>query len=404
MLKKHIIIVGGGWAGISLARDLKNLASHKIRITLVSNEPNFRYSAALYRVATGHKEREAIIPIHGLINDINHIQFIKATATDINPQNKTITLHGGKLLHYDYAVLALGSVTSYFGIPGLKELSYDIKTQKGLRKFRTHLHQELLQEHQPDKNYIVVGGGPTGVELSAALASYLKVITKRHGLGRKRINIELIEAAPRLLPMLSPKLSHQAQKRLKKLGVKVMVNSKVQYETDKSLVVNGRSIPSQTVIWTAGVANNPFFDRHKHLFKLNQRGKVIVDDHLKASANLYIIGDNAVTPYSGLGFTAVHDAHYVAKDIKKRIVGHHKTSSYKALKPPTVVPVGKNWAVFEYRKIAFAGPLAGVLRSLADLAAYRDIAGLNKAIKLWVHTNDLEERCEICRTKLDFSN
>ena len=366
MLKKHVVIVGGGWAGISLAQSLKNIESHKLRVTLVSNEPNFRYSAALYRVATGHKEREAIIPIYDLVGDIKHLQFIKATASDINPHNKTITLHGGKTLHYDYAVLALGSVTSYFGIPGLKELSYDIKSQKGLRKFRSHLHHELLQDHAPDSNYIVVGGGPTGVELSAALASYLKIIVKKHGLGRRRINIELIEAAPRLLPMSSPKLSKQAKDKLTKLGVKVMLNSKVQYETDKSLVVNGRSLPTHTVIWTAGVANNPFFNRHKHLFKQNQRGKVIVDDHLKSHPNLYVIGDNAVTPYSGLGLTAVHNAHYVANDIKKHLDGHRKTTSYKPLKPATVVPVGKNWAVFEYRKIAFAGLLAGIFRSLLN--------------------------------------
>jgi NADH dehydrogenase len=400
MLKKHVVIVGGGWAGISLVRSLKNIDSNKIRITLVSNEPNFRYSAALYRVATGHKEREALIPIHELLSDLPNVEFIKSTAHDIDPSLKTITLHGGKILHFDYAVLALGSITSYFGIPGLEEKSYSIKSQKELRKLRTHLHQELLKEHQPDSNYVIVGAGPTGVELAAAMASYLKVVMKRHGIKRNHLNIELIEAAPRVLPMSSQAASDKALAQLKKLGIKVMLNSKVQHENNNSLTVDGRSIPTHTVIWTAGVANNPFFKRHGKLFKLNQRGKVIVDDHLKTHKDIYVIGDNAVTPYSGLGVTAVHNAQYVAKDIKRRINHHSKTPPYKSLKPPTAVPVGKSFAIFEYKNIVIGGKIGGLIRSLADLVAYADIAGFKKALGFWSHSKDLEETCELCKTKL----
>ena len=129
MLKKHVVVVGGGWAGIRLVRKLKKLANHQVRITLVSNEPNFRYSAALYRVATGHREKEAIIPIHELIADVPQARFIRGTINSIHPKDRTITLSNGTLLHYDYAVLALGSVTTYFGIPGIEENAYSIKTQ-----------------------------------------------------------------------------------------------------------------------------------------------------------------------------------------------------------------------------------------------------------------------------------
>lgn len=400
MLKKHVVVVGGGWAGIRLVRKLKKLANHQIRITLISNEPNFRYSAALYRVATGHKEREAIIPIHELIADVPQARFIRGTITNIQPTDKTIKLANGTVLHYDYAVLALGSVTTDFGIPGIHENAYSIKTQKELRTFRTHIHQELLDEHALDKHYVVVGAGPTGVELAAAMASYMKAVVNRHGLKRSRVRIELIEASPRVLPQSHPRASRLAKKRLRSLGVSVHVNSRVNYETENSLVVNGRSIPTKTVVWTAGVANNPFFAKHPGVFSLNNRSKVIVDDHLRVDNRLYVIGDNAVTPYSGLGLTAVHNANYVARDIVARIEGAKTTPAYHSLVPATVVPVGKSWAVFQYRSLVIGGLIGGVLRSLADLVSYNDITGWQSAFNLWAHSGDLEEHCVLCKTAL----
>ena len=398
MLKKHVVIVGGGWAGIRLVRKLQKLADHEIRVTLVSNEPNFRYSAALYRVATGHKEKEALLPIHELLKGFSHTQFIRGTMVNIHPKDRTITLGNGSILHYDYAVIGIGSVTTYFGIPGIADYAYNIKTQKELRRFRSHLHQELVDENVPDKHYVIVGAGPTGVELAAAMASYLKKITKLHGLKRKRIHIELIEAAPRVLPMSHPRASRFAHKRLQQLGVHVHINSKVNYETDTSLIVNGRSLESKTVVWTAGVTNNPFFSKHKHIFQLNNRDKVIVDDHFRVNDRLFVIGDNAVTPYSGLGLTAVHNANYIATQLTRLIRGSHHVPAYKPLVPATVVPVGKRWAVFQYRSIVVGGWIGGIMRSLADFVAYSDIAGTRMAIKLWSHTNETEEQCVLCRT------
>lgn len=401
MLKKHVVVVGGGWAGMRLVRKLKRLSKNQIKITLVSNEPNFRYTAALYRVATGHRERDVILPIHSLVKDIPNLTFIKSTMSNINPKTKEIKLGNGQTLHYDYAVLAIGSVTTDFGIKGIAENAYNIKTVRELRIFRTHIHQTLIKDGGPDKNYVVVGAGPTGVELSAAMSTYMKTILKRHGIKRRKVTIELIEAAPRVLPQSSPRASKIVLKRLRKLGVKVRLNSKVEYETEDSLVVSGRSIPTKTVIWTAGVMNNPFYANRKNIFELNNRNKVIVNDHLQTHKNLYVIGDNAVTPFSGLGLTAVHNASYVAKDITKKVNGHYNTPAYKPLHPATAIPVGKNWAIFEYKKIIFGGRLGGLMRSLADLVAYNDIAGSWKAVAIWFRGNEREEnQCVLCKTQL----
>ncbi len=400
MLRKHVVIVGGGWAGMALARKLKKIPKENIRVTLVSDNPNFRYSAALYRVATGYREKDAIIPIADLTKNIDNLKYVKAKVNHINRSKKTITLEGGQVLHYDYAVLALGNITNYFGIPGIKELSYGIKTTRELHHFKTHLHQELISDNTPDKNYVVVGAGPTGVELSAALASYLKQIVKRHGLRKKSINIELVEASPRVLPLSNPKASKKALDRLRSLGIKVHLKAKVEAETSESLNYNGKSIPTHTVVWTAGTANNPFFKANNTQFALNERGKVIVDDHLRVDHYTYVIGDNAATPYSGLGLTAVHNAKYVANDIARKLDGQMRTPFYRLLVPATVVPVGSKWAVFQYRKLIIGGYTGGFIRFMADLAAYHDIAGWRMGTMYWLRSSSKEEKCHTCKLSI----
>lgn len=401
MLRKHLVIVGSGWAGLKLARQLKNVDTSKLRVTLVSDISDFRYSAALYRVATGHREKEAIIPLSEILSDLPNVEFVKATIKNIDKTKKTITTANHKVLHYDIAVLALGVVTTYFGIPGLNEWSYSIKTSKELRKLRTHLHQELLDENAPDKNYVVIGGGATGVELSAALTSYMKKVVKKHGLDRQRITIDLVEAAPRVLPASSPNISKKALSRLKKIGVRVMLNKKVESQTDDFLLISGKRIPSHTVIWTAGVTNNQFYKNNASQFNFSPRGKIIVDDHLRVDESLYVIGDNAETKYSGLGLTAVHNAHFVAKDIKKRIAGKTQRPSYKTLSPAIVVPIGARWALFSYKSFEFGGIFGAIMRSLADLVAYHDIVSLKKSIILWLNSDKKEEQCVICKTLME---
>lgn len=400
MLRKHIVVVGGGWAGIRLVHQLGKIDYSKIRITLVSDTPNFRYSAALYRAATGFKVQEAIIPIGQLTKNIGSVNFIKAKATKINKQTKVITLDDGKSLHYDFAVLALGSVTTYFNIPGLSKFSYGIKSRPELEKLKTHLHQELLEEHKPDKNYIIVGAGPTGVELSAALSSYLKKVTKRHGLSHRRINIELLEAADRILPNANIKVSKAVKKRLIKLGIKVVVNARVQAETDTTLIVNGRQLQSKTVIWTAGVSSNPFYQANKTQFILNKKNQVIVDSHLRSDHSLYVIGDNAVTPYSGLGITAVHNATYVAKELSSILNNHKPEKIYKPLVPAVVIPVGARWAIFSYKNIIIKGFIGSLIRSAADLVAYTDIAGFIYGFKIWRKSGEYEEKCALCKSAI----
>ncbi len=400
MLRKHLVIVGGGWAGLSLIRSLKNVDHNQLRITLISDEPNFRYSPGLYRVATGFREHEAIIPIGEVLEDFAQVEFVLDTAKKIDRKNKTIKTTSGKQFHYDFAVLGLGMVTSYFNIPGVEENSYNIKTAEGLRQFRAHIHNELTAEKALDKNYVIIGAGPTGVELAAALGSYLKRVSKWHGLARTHVSVDLVDASPRILPSVPERISRKVHARLNRLGIKTMINTKVESETDVSLVANGKSIPTQTVIWTAGVSNNPFYKANAKEFSFNDHSKVLVNERLMVDAHTYIIGDNAATPYSGLALTAVHNAQFVARDIKKQLAGKKNIHSYKPLRPSTVIPVGRHWAVMQYRSLVIWGFAGSIIRNVADFAGYMDVLGFWKALEIWTSTGIEEEQCSVCKVQL----
>lgn len=400
MLRRHLVIVGGGFAGLTLARSLKHVSPKSLRVTIVSDAASFRYCPALYRIATGHREREGIIPIHQIIDDLPNAEFIHDAALRIDRSERTITLRGGKHLHYDYAVLALGATTSYFNIPGLQENSYDIKTPHGLQQLRHHLHQTLIDDQAPDKNYLVVGAGPTGIELSAALLSYMQRVVRRHRLRKRKINISLIEAANRPAPALSEAASHVISRRLRSLGIHLRLNSAVEAETADSLQVGGTSIPSHTVIWVAGVTANPFFRKNETQFTLNPRGKVVVDDFLRVDAHTFVIGDNAATTYSGLAQTAVHNARYVAKHIKAQLRSSRYTRPYKPQTPITIIPGGHNWAIACYKKLYISGRLAAVLRIVADLVGYSDVMGIRKAFRIWLRSSEQDERCFLCQASI----
>lgn len=393
VIMKKIVIVGGGFGGVVAARKLSNVSG--LSVTLVSDLETYRYSPALYRVATGYRKRVALTPLKQLLPE--SVDLIHSKATHIDRKNKTIHLHDGQTIPYDTAILSLGVVTSYFGIPGLPELSYGIKDVNSLNKLRKHLHQELLQDQALDKNYVVVGGGPTGVELAAGMASYLRLLARKHHIKRRAVHLEIIEAAPRLLPVMSKRVSRLTQKRLKSLGVKVMTGKTVESESPETLHVSGKSIPTETVIWTAGMSNNPFYLENADQFEFSKRHKVIVDAFLRVDPDLFVIGDNAETTYSGLAQTAIHQANYAAKTIIREHKGRIP-NVYRSHRPTYVVPVGGTWAILQYGPIVISGYLAYLVRKMADLIGYSDVMGIAKSVQIWRHFDDVEEQCPVCKT------
>lgn len=386
----NILIVGGGFAGVKTALELNHKSKHSI--TLISDKDHLLYFPALYATATGKSKLQSIIPLSTIFED-TRVKIVEDKITGYDPTRKIVK--GTKEYSYDRVVFALGVVTSYFGIKGLDKFSYGIKSATELDRFRKHLHDELSHDHHKDMSYVIVGAGPTGVELSAALASYLRFISKRHNVKKSKISIKLVEAAPRVLPRMDEATSRAVTKHLRSLGVSVMTNKKVEAQDDDSIIISGKEIPSHTVVWTSGVTNNPFFQKHSSHFNFAPNSKVTVDEYMMSDENTYVIGDNAATQYSGLALTAVRDARFVADDII-RSAKRLPRKKYKAQVPATVVPAGNKWAAFEWRDMRIAGFIGYLLRRAADMVAYRDILPMKAAVRAWRSEDWLNEDCTKC--------
>ena len=390
----QIVVVGGGFGGVRLANELSQ--DDRIAVTLISAQDYFAYYPQLYHAATGGMRTESAIPLSELFSG-STVEVVIDSVTDLDAHQREVATAAKNIYKYDYLVLAMGNVTNYFGIKGLEEYAYSIKTIDGAEKFKHHLHQELIEDKKPDAHYLIAGAGPTGVELAAALGEYLQSIIKLHNISQPNYGIYLVEAAPRVLPRASESVSARVQQRLESLGVTVMTGATVEGETATEMNLKGESLESKTVVWTAGVANNPFFKAHDKIFKIAKNGKVEVDKHLQAKDGIYVIGDNAATAYSGLAQTAVHDANYVASDITDRLEKHPRTS-YKPQKPISVIPVGKGWAVVEWGNLKLYGYKGWILRRLGDLVAYHDIERWPKALRVWLQEPKRQDDCPVCQS------
>lgn len=390
MKKEKVLIVGGGFGGVKAALELAE--DQRFQVTLLSDQTEFRYYPTLYHTATGGARANSSLPLRDLFLH-KGVKLVTAVANTVDRKAKTITTEDGSVHGFDSVILSLGVVTNYFGIPGLPEYSYSIKSQAEVQRLKNHLHQQLIDYQMPDLNYVIVGAGPTGIELAGSLPNYLQEVMKRHGLSARKVHVDLIEAAPRLLPRLPKDAARAVQRQLKKLGVKLYVNSIVQGQTEDELTVGGKPIRSHTVIWTAGVTNHPFFVTNH--FVVMARGKVAVDPYLQAEENIFVIGDNANTPYSGLAQTALYDGKFVASNLKRRASGKDM-KSYKVRKFVTVIPAGEHWAAVIYGGFRIYGWLGHAIRSAADLIGFHDLEPWRAATKQWYSEFGHQESCEVC--------
>lgn len=392
MAKTEVLIVGGGFGGVKAALELAG--DPQLAVTLLSDSQDLRYYPTLYHTATGGQRANSSIPLTSLFES-KSVTLVQGTAKTLDRKAKAVVMADGQRLGYDSLILALGVVTNFFGIPGLDEYAYSIKTQSEVQRFKAHLHRQLTDEHQPDPHYVIVGAGPTGIELAGALPGYLKHIMKSHGVNHRAVHIDLIEALPRLLPRLPKDVSRRVRRRLQRLGIRLYLGSAVQGETADELTVNGKPIRSHTVIWTAGVTNHPFFKENN--FVLTGRGKVAVDVYLQAEPDIYVIGDNANTPYSGLAQTAIRDGEFVARNLRRQASGKG-LRSYKAKAPITVIPAGPHWAVVIWGRVVFDGWFGWLLREAADLVGFHDLEPWPKAAKQFITEFSDQEDCAVCAT------
>jgi NADH dehydrogenase len=325
---------------------------------------------------------ESWVPLDVIFSGKKNISVTYDTIETIDPTTKVLVGKSGATYAYETCIMALGTVTTYFGIEGLETYSFGIKSAAEIEKLKDHVYADVVEGRGVDKRYIVIGAGPTGVELAAALGSYLNKLSKQLNAKDSNMHVTLIEAAPRILPRMSETASAKVLRRLEKLGVKVQTGKTVESATEDLITVSGERMTSDTVIWTSGVANHPFYKANADHFEFAPNGRVVVDVHMQTKNGVYVIGDNAATPFTGLAQTALHDAIFVAGHIM-RTASNKPPRDYEAVMPPVIVPVGEFWAILEWRKIRLTGLPAAILRRIADFIGYSDILPLGQALGIW---------------------
>ncbi len=403
-----MLILGGGFGGIRTALNLAKNNTGNLKITLVSDKHHFEYTPSLYRLATGRSPLETCIPLGEIFpnkNKLNSVTHIVDKITGGSLSDKVIFGESGSKYTYDYLVLALGAETAYFNIPGIKENAFTLKSVSSALRIKNHMHalfsahkglskKELMAQYQ----FVVVGGGPAGVELAGEIRKYAMGLAEMHGVDKKYVTIDILQAAPRLLPTMPEEVSKRATKQLDKLGINILLNKAVTSEDSNGVYLKDIQFNAKTIIWTAGVRPSSIYQKIEGL-TLDKSGHITVDEELRAVGfdNVFAVGDSAGTAHAGTAQTAIVDGGYVAHTIFHQIK-NEIAPPYKTHTSAYVVPVGPGWAIFSYKDIVLSGKIFWWLRKIIDLRFFISILSVKKAILAWREGGVLSESCPTCHS------
>src|SRR3989344_92397 len=399
--KHRVIIVGGGFGGIRAAQELAK-HSNEFDITLISDQPHFEYHAALYRVVTGRSPLEVCIPLSTIFEN-SPVKVVEDTIQTVYPKTKQILGKDGSKYIYDSLILALGSENAYLNVPGLREHSFTLRSINDALRLKRHIHETFIDAAIGLKNgqrhpihLVLVGGGPTGVELSGELAIYARHMAKHHHLDPNTIIIDLFESGERLLGMLDKRVSELAFERLHQLGVNIFLHSPILENRIQAVYLADMKLKTKTLIWTAGVMKNHLYSKIKGL-TFNSVGRVLVDLSMQAKGmhDLYVIGDAAASMYSGMAQTALYDGTFVAENLRRKLHGR-PIVSYSPRQPISAIPIGPGWAMVVTKLGLITGRLGWWLRRIADWRFFNSILPLSKAFRAFSDGSHLSETCPIC--------
>ncbi|KKU44074.1 MAG: hypothetical protein UX60_C0011G0004 [Berkelbacteria bacterium GW2011_GWA2_46_7] len=399
--KHRVIIVGGGFGGIRAAQELAK-HSNEFDITLISDQPHFEYHAALYRVVTGRSPLEVCIPLSTIFEN-SPVKVVEDTIQTVYPKTKQILGKDGSKYIYDSLILALGSENAYLNVPGLREHSFTLRSINDALRLKRHIHETFIDAAIGLKNgqrhpihLVLVGGGPTGVELSGELAIYARHMAKHHHLDPNTIIIDLFESGERLLGMLDKRVSELAFERLHQLGVNIFLNTPILENRIEAVYLADMKLKTKTLIWTAGVMTNQLYSKIKGL-TFNSVGRVLVDLSMQAKGmhDLYVIGDAAASMYSGMAQTALYDGTFVAENLRRKLHGR-PIVSYSPRQPISAIPIGPGWAMVVTKLGLITGRLGWWLRRIADWRFFNSILPLSKAFRAFSDGSHLSETCPIC--------
>jgi len=370
--KTRIVIVGGGFGGLAAAKALKNMSAD---IILIDRTNHHLFQPLLYQVATSAlMPAQIATPIRTILRRNKNTTVILGEVTGVDKEQKRVLVSTADRtdvpVAYDYLILATGATHSYFGhnefaqyAPGMKSLADAVASRnKILQAFEQAEAEEDPSRHRNLLTFVLVGAGPTGVEMAGALAVLVRSTLKSEfrRIDPTSARIVLVDMAPRVLTPFSEKLSKAAKQRLEKLGVEVRLGHSVDQIDAHGIVVAGERIASNTVIWTAGVAPSPAGKWLKT--EIDRAGRVRIQNDLTVPRHpeIFVVGDTAYfeengKPLPGVAQVAMQQGRYAAKVIRSRTKGSPPPRPFSYFDKGNMAVVGKGFAVLQSGKVQASG-------------------------------------------------
>ena len=399
--KKRVLIVGGGFGGIAAARALKRA---DVEVLLVDRRNHHIFQPLLYQVATAVlSPAEIATPIRHLESKQKNLNVLLAEVKGIDLAARTVEAvspgTGSRKFEYDFLVIAPGMHPSYFGhdefarfAPGLKSLN-DAETirTKILSAFELAESTDDENERARQMTFVLVGAGPTGVELAASIAHLTSVTLRKNfrKIDPAKSRILLLDGGARILPTFAESLSRKAARRLGKLGVEVSTGVKVEKVDDQGVIAAGARIPSATVLWTAGVSASPLV---KMLGTTTDRtGRALVGPFmdLPERPDVFVVGDAAAMtqdgkPVPGVAQAAIQQGRFVGRVIASRVKGRKDGQPFRYRNKGSMAVVGKNFAILESGHLRSSGFITWLVWAVLHVLALPQLQNRFRVQTQWL--------------------
>jgi NADH:ubiquinone reductase (H+-translocating) len=367
--RPHVVVLGGGFAGLYAARAL---ARAPVSVTVVDSRNHHLFQPLLYQVATAALSAGDIaVPIRRILRHQANASVVLAKALDIDTQAKRVTFDEGSF-EYDFLIVATGATHSYFGhdawqkdAPGLKS----IEDALDIRRRVLLAYEEAEREPDPSVQrewltFVVVGGGPTGVELAGALAEISRHVLERdfRRIDPASARIVLVEAGPRVLPAFTEISSKRAMEQLERLGAEVRTGARVTNIDARGVTLDGEHITARTVLWAAGVTASPLAAKLGAPLDRAGRVKVLPDLSVPGAPDVFVVGDLAALEQDGklvpgVAQAAIQEGRHAAKNIVRRVRGG-STEPFHYRDKGELATIGRASAVAELGSLRLSGLFA----------------------------------------------
>jgi NADH dehydrogenase len=395
--KPRVVIIGGGFGGLSLAKALKKAP---VDVLMLDKHNYHTFQPLLYQVAIGAIAADSIaFPIRRIFTKYENFSFNMAEVQKINPETNTLTTNIG-LIHYDYLVIASGSNTNFFGNKEIEHFAMPMKNIPEALNLRSLILQNLetalittdMREKFALMTYVVVGGGPTGVELTGALAEMRHLILMKdyHGLSKYDMRVYLVEGKDRLLAAMSPEASAKAKEFLTNGEVIIYNGAHVEsYDGFYVKIDNGKTIKSRNVLWAAGVKGEVPEGIPAESYTKGNRLLVDEINRVKGYENIFAIGDAAAmitseTPngHPGVAPAAIQQGAALGKNLVRLIKGE-PTVPFKYFDKGSLATIGRNKAVADLGRIHLQGFIAWILWGVVHIMSLAGFSNKGTVFMSW---------------------